>query len=149
MKTVADAAVLEALIERLTALQPTAARRWGTLSPAEMLCHLGDATASVLTRRDSQPPPHRRFRKWFALYSSIPWPHGVRTPRSVDPHRDGTRPAAFESDRSRAITGLRDVAAASPETLPMGHGVFGRMTLRDWHRWAYLHTDHHLRQFGI
>jgi hypothetical protein len=29
------------------------------------------------------------------------------------------------------------------------HGVFGRMTLEDWQRWAYKHADHHLRQFGV
>jgi hypothetical protein len=33
--------------------------------------------------------------------------------------------------------------------LPAGHGRFGTMTTRDWHRWAYRHTDHHLRQFGL
>ena len=149
MKTVADPAELEALIARLTALEPSTACRWGMMSSAEMLCHLGDAAGSVLTRTDGQPPPLRRLRKWFGLYSSIPWPHGLRTPRSVDPHRDGTRPATFEADRARAITGLRSVAAAGPEALPKGHGIFGRMTQQDWHRWAYLHTDHHLRQFGL
>jgi hypothetical protein len=29
------------------------------------------------------------------------------------------------------------------------HGAFGPMTPADWHRWAYRHTDHHLRQFGL
>ena len=26
--------------------------------------------------------------------------------------------------------------------------IFGRMSGSDWLRWAHLHTDHHLRQFG-
>jgi hypothetical protein len=28
------------------------------------------------------------------------------------------------------------------------HPLFGRMSDADWLRWAYLHADHHLRQFG-
>jgi hypothetical protein len=28
------------------------------------------------------------------------------------------------------------------------HPVFGRMSNKAWLRWGYLHTDHHLRQFG-
>ena len=28
------------------------------------------------------------------------------------------------------------------------HAMFGTMSPEDWMRWGYLHTDHHLRQFG-
>lgn len=149
MTSVSQPAVLAALIERLTALRPDADRRWGTLTAGEMLCHLGDASASVLSRRGGPAPPHRRVRKWLALYAPLRWPHTIRTPRGVDPRVDGTRPGEFESDRTRAIAGLRAVAAAAPDSLPLGHGFFGRMTAADWRRWAYRHTDHHLRQFGL
>jgi hypothetical protein len=29
------------------------------------------------------------------------------------------------------------------------HPIFGKMSETDWMRWAYLHVDHHLRQFGL
>jgi hypothetical protein len=29
------------------------------------------------------------------------------------------------------------------------HPVFGQMSESAWLRWAYVHTDHHLRQFGL
>jgi hypothetical protein len=29
------------------------------------------------------------------------------------------------------------------------HPVFGRISGSAWLRWAYLHADHHLRQFGV
>jgi Protein of unknown function (DUF1569) len=31
----------------------------------------------------------------------------------------------------------------------MLHPLFGRMSASSWMRWAYLHADHHLRQFGL
>lgn len=32
---------------------------------------------------------------------------------------------------------------------PAAHFLFGTMTARDWYYWAWRHTDHHLRQFGL
>ena len=151
MKSVADPAVLESLVTRLKAITPESARRWGTLTPQEMLCHLGDATSQVLGERPAVPPARerrRRFIKWFALSVPLPWPKGYPTRASLDPKRDGTKPAEFRADLDRAVTGLRRVAAAGPGELVPAHGVFGTMTTPDWHKWAYRHTDHHLRQFG-
>lgn len=146
---VTDPAVLAQLERRLRALRPDAARRWGTMTPAEMLCHLGDASASVLARPGGEPGRWRPLVRWVALATAIPWPRGRQTLAQVDPRRDGTKPTDFERDRERAIAGLRAVAAAPPEALPARHFVFGAMRPVDWHRWAYRHTDHHLRQFGL
>ena len=94
MKTLADADVLESLKTRLGALRPDSRRRWGTLTPHEMLCDVGDATGLVIRVR-----PRKR---------AVP----LRTRR-------------------------------------VPHGLFGTRTTRDWQRWAYKHTDHHLTQFGL
>ena len=37
---------------------------------------------------------------------------------------------------------------AALERIAHPHPVLGRLTRRQWMRWSYLHTDHHLRQFG-
>jgi hypothetical protein len=149
MPQVSDPAVLGQLEARLEALRPDSARRWGQLSPAEVLCHLADATASVLGRPGGAPGPPRWFRKWVALRSPMPWPQGAPTPAHVNPRASGTRPTDFELDRRRALEGLRAVAAAPAEALPAAHALFGAMSADDWRHWAYRHTDHHLRQFGL
>ena len=147
----ADPQVLGALIARLRALQPESRRRWGTLTPHEMLCHLGDATAMVLRTRPRDQPAtvrQRRVLKCLALWTPIRWPHGWPTNPLHDPRARGTQPSAFAKDLERAVAGLNGVATSAADMLEPVHGFFGTMSLADWRRWAYKHTDHHLRQFG-
>lgn len=151
MKTIANPAVARALIERLKAVQPDAPRRWGTLTAHEMLCHLGDAAEMVLgirPRKQGIPARRRPLIKYLGLWSPVPWPHGMRTNPMHDPRVEGTRPTEFMKDLARAIAGVLGIAAAAAGDLEPVHGLFGTMSLRDWQRWAYRHTDYHLRQFG-
>jgi hypothetical protein len=152
MKTVADPAVLQSLINRLGAITVDSRRRWGTLTPHEMLCHLGDATAMVLRTRPRTDPVRIRRRflvKALGLWAPIRWPHGWPTNPAFDPKVAGTRPSDFARDLARAVAGLEGIAAAGPDGLEPAHGLFGVMSLSDWQRWAYRHTEHHLRQFGV
>jgi hypothetical protein len=152
LKTIADPAVLQSLRERLTRLRPDSRRRWGTLTPDEMLCHLGDAAEMVLRTRPRTRPVRERRRPIFKavfLWSPIRWPHGIRTSPRQDPRAEGTRPTDFAADLRRAVSTLEAIAAATPDTLERGHGIFGLMSFSDWQRWAYKHTDHHLRQFNL
>ena len=148
-KTVSDPLTLTRLIRRLSALQPDTPPQWGTLTAGEMLCHLSDAAGSVLDPSDSEPGRPRPLIKWIALRSPLRWPHGLPTPDSVNPQTEGTRPADFEEDRQRVIGWIHVLASATASDFAAGHGAFGRMSVADWHRWAYRHTDHHLRQFGL
>lgn len=126
---------------------------WGVMSAAEMLCHLGDAHEAVLGTR--VPPGRgasgrsRPVMKWVALRAPFPWPKGFKTRPGVDPKQEGTRPGEFEADRDRAIRTLRALVTADPHTLAPVHSLFGPMDAADWHRWAFRHVGHHLRQFGL
>lgn len=153
MKTIAEDRCRADLVSRLERLTSHTERRWGSLSPAEMLCHLGDACDAVLrVRVPPGPPPSGRPRpllKWLMLYSPMPWPKGARTRPGVNPHLEGTRPGEFAKDRARVINGLARLSAAPAEGLTAVHFMVGPMSRSDWHRWAYKHVDHHLRQFGL
>jgi hypothetical protein len=152
LKTVADPDVLRALESRLAGLNAASQRRWGTLTPHEMLCHLGDACEMVLRTRPRERPLPRRARpvvKFLGLSMPLRWPRGIATNPAHDPRSRGTKPGEFNKDRERVVATLRAIAAAKPETLEPMHGNFGVMSTRDWQRWAYKHTDHHLRQFGL
>ena len=153
MTSIADPRALGVLVGRLQLVRPETPRHWGTLTAGEMLCHLGDAHEFVLGTRT---PPEtatagepRPLLKWAALYAPIRWPKGAKTRAGVDPRREGSRPVEFESDRGRAISTLELLARAEPRTLTAHHFRFGPMSAADWHRWAYRHVAHHLRQFGV
>jgi hypothetical protein len=150
IKTVKDPLVRQRLIARLNALEPERQRRWGSLTAHEMLCHLGDAAAMVLGERPRATPPQVRNRtivKWVFLWSAIRWPHGQPTNPQHNPRLAGTRPSEFARDLARAIDGIERIGAG--RAIEPVHGLFGTMTSADWQRWAYRHTDHHLRQFGL
>ena len=152
LQTLALPRVLDSLKRRLGELTPETSRRWGTLTAHEMLCHLGDSGEMVLRirpRANTVPQGHRRLIKFVGLWTPMRWPHGWRTNAHQDPRRDGTKPAQFLADRDRVIRGLELLAAPGSQTLESAHGVFGRMTVADWQRWAFKHVDHHLRQFGV
>jgi hypothetical protein len=140
---------VDELVLRLGQLQPTSARRWGTLSSNEMLCHLGDSFSAVLGERQFSAQEtwlSRTVVKWIALHTSVPWPQGVPTRPEVDPKRDGTKPAEFERDRTRVLELL--VRFVRSDTKYGRHPGFGAMTRQEWLLWGYGHVDHHLRQFG-
>jgi hypothetical protein len=149
---VGDPAVLRLVVARLRALRPDSPRRWGSLTPHEMLCHLGDAAGMVLRtrpRKQAIPGRERPVVKALALWSPVRWPHGWRTNPMQDPKANGTQPSVFAQDLERAIDGLEGIASAKADSLEPVHGFFGTMSVTDWQRWAYKHTDHHLRQFGM
>jgi hypothetical protein len=149
MKTIADAAVLASLVERLKRLSPTQSRVWGTMSAQQMAVHLGDGAEAALARRPftATNRPGSRVLKWIALRLPLPWPHGIRS--GADPAAREIPAESFPADRERALRTLREVAAAPEGALAGRHPIFGPMSRSDWHRWAFLHTDHHLRQFGL
>jgi hypothetical protein len=119
------------------------------MSTGEMLCHVADAFEVALGDRPPsavKAPGPAWLIKALALWLPLPWMKNVPTGRNVNPRRDGTRPGDFAADRARAVRLLHRLAAEA-RTGP--HPFFGTMTPRDWLRWGYLHTDHHLRQFGL
>jgi hypothetical protein len=150
MSTIADPATFARLLARLEALQPETPRRWGTMTAGEMVCHLADANTSVMDPNGKRPVPRRRpVMKWIALYSPFRWPRGFKSPARIDQRKEGTKPTAFEADRQRAMATLRTLSMAPAEAWPPNHAVFGTLTADDWRVWAFRHTDHHLRQFGL
>ena len=148
MKSIRDAGTLATLKTRLESVTPDRQRVWGTMSPHQMLVHLAVAAEAATGVRPFAAPMRApsRLLKWFALRAPLRWPRGVKA--GADPASAVLAADAFAADRTRAVDGLVALASQGTTFAP-AHPVFGPMARDDWHRWAYLHTDHHLRQFGL
>ena len=149
MKTLARHSDKDELVHRLRTVSPDSVRRWGRMSAHQMVCHVSDCYRMAMGEKPVSEATgllQRTVVKWVALYAPLPWPAGILTRPEIDQERGGTSPIGFAADVALLEALLEQVAAWSAERPP--HPIFGRMSDGDWHRWGYLHMDHHLRQFG-
>ena len=151
MKTLARREFQAEIVRRLRCLRPESTRRWGHMSAHQMICHLCDsfrmATGQKLVS-DASGRMQRTLVKWIALYLPLQWPVGLQTRPEVDQQCAGTRPVEFASDVAELEALLEFITTREKGFDWPVHPIFGRMSRAAWLRWAYLHMDHHLRQFG-
>ena len=148
-KTLANEADVAEVQARMKALTGTESARFGTMSVAQMVCHLREAFRATTEERTLTPvekfPLPPGVIKWLALRTPMQWRPGIKSVRELEPGQPGTVPADFAADRAGAIAAMEEFRAGARERV---HPYFGRMCAQDWLRWGYLHADHHLRQFG-
>ncbi len=151
MKTLARQRDGLEIIERLRTVRPDSARRWGKMTPHQMVCHLFDAfdmmTGDKLVSH-ATGLAQRTMVKWAVLYLPLPWPQGILTRPEIDQELGGRKPRDFAGDIADLETLVRIITARKHNVVCRPHPIFGPMSEAAWLRWAYLHTDHHLRQFG-
>jgi hypothetical protein len=152
MKTLADDRRKAEILRRLNAVRPDSARQWGQMSAHQMVCHLSDSFRMAIGERnvsEASGPLQRTVVKWIALFLPMRWPTGITTRPEIDQVLSGTCPGDFATDVAE-LEALVDLVTTRKGTVKWAktHPIFGRMSESAWLRWAYLHMDHHLRQFG-
>jgi uncharacterized protein DUF1569 len=152
MKTLARPDDKAEILRRLKTVRADSARQFGTMSAHQAVCHLSDSFRAVMGRRPvshASTPLSKTVIKWIALYAPVRWPSGYRTRPELDQVAGaGTAPGEFDRDVADLAALVEEVTATGRKFTWMAHPIFGRMSESDWMRWAYLHMDHHLRQFG-
>lgn len=151
MKTFANPQDKAEILRRLESIRPTSPRQWGKMSAHQMICHLTDSFRATMGDKAVSRMPGvypRTLFKWMALYVPMSWPHGFKTRPEMDQQIGGTPPAEFNADLQELRGIIERFAASFRDGQGQPHPVFGRMSHRDGMRWGYLHSDHHLRQFG-
>jgi hypothetical protein len=152
MKSLANQHDRDELISRLRRVSPDSQRRWGRMTPHQMICHLNDSFKCGTGEKEVSSVSNalsRSMVKWLALYLPIPWPHGVGTRPEMDQERGGTQPVEFGRDRNELEAMINRFSGTQRDFKWGRHPLFDEMSERDWWRWGYLHVDHHLRQFGV
>jgi hypothetical protein len=116
------------------------------MTPHQAICHLSDSFRVMMNPESISSVStilSRTVIKWVALRAPMQWPHGTKTRPEVDQEIGGTRPVDFVSDRCR-LEALIEQFARRMSSDMQPHPMFGRMSTDEWHRWGYLHLDHHL-----
>jgi hypothetical protein len=140
------------ILRRLAALTPASERRWGRMTVHQMVCHLADGFRMTSGERAvaSAAALHRRtLVKWIALYAPLRWPPEIQTVPEIDALVSGTSPGEFSADLADVAVRLEAFLALARAGRCLPHPIFGPLSPSAWMRWGYLHTDHHLRQFGV
>jgi hypothetical protein len=149
MKSLFHASDRNEVLHRLTRVSCKNQRRWGAMSAHQMICHLGDAFRAALGEKQLSPSTtlfKRTLFKWVVLWLPLHWPTGIKTRPEMDQLQGGTRPVDFESDVEKLRILIERFCAWEGEFAP--HPVLGQLSRTERMRHAYLHMDHHLRQFG-
>jgi hypothetical protein len=152
MKTMARPDDKAEIIRRLRMARPDCTRRWGRMSAHQMVCHLSDSFRLVTHQKEASRASgllQTTLIKWIALYMPVPWPPGVTTRPEMDQEIGGTKPGDFAADLAELEVLLEIVTTPARDYAWPTHPIFGKMSEAAWMRWAYLHMDHHLRQFGL
>lgn len=149
MKTIFDHETHSDLIERLGRLASGTERKWGKMSPSQMMEH----TARALEMATGDVPMQQAFIGkaigWIfkgKFLGEKPFPQNSPTGPTLiikdDPNFEGTR------ERLKAlITQFHALGDAGVDGNV--HGFFGQLTGEQWGETQYKHVDHHLRQFGL
>ena len=151
MKTLAHERDRAEIVRRLATIRPDARALWGRMSAHQMVCHLSDSFRLALGRKAAKVVGgvlQRTVVKWIALYAPVRWPTELVTVPEVDQQVGGTRPIQFATDLAELSDLFNVFTSGEVEGGSPRHPIFGRLSRSAWLRWGYLHTDHHLRQFG-
>lgn len=143
--TLFDEAARERIIARLDRLTPDARPRWGSMPATHLPPHLIDAFEMCFAEVE-----HPQRSGFFGtalgrfLVLKLPIPRGRIT---APPEFHLTQPGDFAADRERA-KGYLHRFADGPDQRWGVSPVFGKLSPKQWARLHYVHTDHHLTQFG-
>lgn len=151
MKTLLNSRDQEEIAARLNRVRPNRMHLWGKMSAPQMICHLSDGFKLYMGQIGAAPPgfPYpSKALKLASLWMPVSWPKNFGTLPEVDQQKGGTPPGEFERDVEE-LRSLVDRFTRKPHDFEWPfHPYLGRLSEREWMRLGYLHSDHHLRQFG-
>jgi hypothetical protein len=138
----------EAILARIEALGPDAARQWGRMTAAQMLAHCAIAVEAATGDRPMKQVLLGKILAPFVRSSFVgPKPYSRNGP--TGPTLVVSDPRDFAVEKARLLGALRRFREAGPDAAARhAHGFLGRMTGKEWGLVQWKHLDHHLRQFG-
>lgn len=149
-KNLFDHSAIEATISRVLKLDSSSSGRWGSMNVTEMLHHCNLCNEQILEGQ-SVVPSRTSLKQWFvrllSLYVVPAFPKNMKGAEENDT-KNKVSGDSFETEREKFI-GLMLCFDQFRGAVQITHPAFGRLNTRQWGRAAWMHMDHHLRQFGV
>ena len=148
MQNLFDASDRDAILKRLSSLQPATPRQWGKMTAPQMLAHCAIAFEMPLGERSKKQALLGKIVTPFIRSSILgDKPFGKNSP--TDPDFVVADERDFSAEQRRLVDCVnRFCAAGAAAADGRMHSFFGRLKGGEWGRLMYKHVDHHLRQFG-
>jgi hypothetical protein len=140
------------IIGRLRAVRKDTPRLWGKMNASQMICHLSDTFRGI--RGEIKIAPRDSFFRRVVMKRLMMFLPATVTVKNyptfseIDQQIGGTRPTDFAADLAELERLLAEFVDEKSDFTKWSHPLLGRMSRRQWSRWAYVHINHHLRQFG-
>jgi hypothetical protein len=148
MRTLFDADVSNAMIDRIQKITPQSARQWGQMDVSQMLAHCGNCMDMAMgTIKPKRIFIGRILGPLFKSNYTNEKPFAQNSPTS--PENKVSESRLFDAEQSRLISLVKKFTEGGEKNATNHpHPFFGPLTPREWGIGMYKHLDHHLRQFG-
>lgn len=148
-KNLFDKNAANEIISRIKKLEVSQSAKWGEMNPTEMLYHCNLANMQILEGEQDyiKPSFKQKLLRFLSLHIVPQFPKNLKGAAVNDTHGriDAGR---FDEQKNRFIEIITAFPARN-KPVRLVHPSFGYLSTKQWGVAAWMHMDHHLRQFGI
>lgn len=151
MKNILQLSARSEILKRIENLSAEDKPLWGKMNAGEMICHLSDQVRMSLGEIKTEYVGNKFLETVMKqlILLGLPAPKGkVETVKELKQGVGGTKPKNFDEDKNLLINKIKEFGGAFPASKKLRHPAFGYMDKKQLGRLAYIHLDHHLKQFG-
>ncbi|HTJ48112.1 MAG TPA: DUF1569 domain-containing protein [Cyclobacteriaceae bacterium] len=148
-KNLLDSLVAQEIIDRAQKLTPDANNLWGKMNVTEMLYHCNMANNFIFEDKViyKRPTFKQRLLKFICFKVLVRLPRNNKQPVRIN-SKGKVKETEFIHHRNLFIETI-DKFPKQNQTITSMHPRLGYLTNQEWGIIAWMHMDHHLRQFGV
>jgi hypothetical protein len=151
MKNILNPTTKDEIITRIDLLHENDKPLWGKMSAGDFLCHISDSFRMATGQKEVKFTGNAfstSLMKMLIL-NGLPIPKGkIETSPELKPGKRGTPTTDFSNDKNTLIDLINGFEENYPENQIIVHPAFGKMNRTQWGKLMFIHTNHHLKQFG-
>lgn len=148
MKSLWEEETRRELMARARRLTPEHRARWGQFTVERMLAHMVDAFRMGMGEIEVRPRRIPLIGSWpfnVLFIRFIGMPRNAPTVREIVQRA----PLSIDAELRELEAAMERFASQRERTEWPQHPAFGKLSRGSWGALGYVHTDHHLRQFGV